>query len=88
MLKWTGTQRWWETSKDCESFVKTAEGLRKRSLRRNEDNKMKALSLNGGDKTQNKEEEERKKNKMKDREREAEELGSCVWQSNENSDLG
>ena len=30
---------------------------------------MKGLSLNGGDKTQNKEEEERKKNKMKESER-------------------
>ena len=69
MLKWADTQRWWEKSKDWESFVKTAEDLHKRSLRRNEDNKMQALSLNGGDKTQNKEEEERKKNKMKERER-------------------
>ena len=69
MLKWTGTQRWWEISKDWESFVKTAEDLRKRSLRRNEENKMKGLSLNGGDKTQHKEEEERKQNKMKERER-------------------
>ena len=49
--------------------MKTAEALRKRSLRRNEDNKMKGLSLDGGGKTQKKEEEERKKNKIKERER-------------------
>ena len=49
--------------------MKIAEDLRKRSLRRNEDNKMETLSLNGGDKTPNKEERERKKNKMKERQR-------------------
>ena len=69
MLKWADTHRWWETSKDWEGFVKIAEDLCKRSLRSNEDNKMETLSLNGGDKTPNKEEGERKKNKMKERQR-------------------
>ena len=32
MLKWTGTQRWWETSNDWKSFVKTAEDLCKKNL--------------------------------------------------------
>ena len=40
-----------------------------RTLRRNEDNKMKGLPLKGGEKTQNKDEEGRKKNEMKERER-------------------
>ena len=46
-----------------------AEDLCKITLGGNEDNKMKRLSLNGLEKTQNKKEEERKKNKMKERER-------------------
>ena len=50
MLKWTGTQRGWETSNDCESFEKTAEDLCKRTLGRNEDDKKKGFSLIGGEK--------------------------------------
>ena len=74
-------------SKDWKSFVKTAEALCKRTLGRNEDNKKKGFSLIGGEKIQNKEEEERKKNKMKER-GEAEDLGSRLGQSHENSDFG
>ena len=68
MFKWADSQRWCEASKEWESFVKIAEDLRKRSLRRNEDNKTRALSMNGGDMTQDKE-EERRENKMKEKER-------------------
>ena len=58
---------------------------KKKHLRRNEDNKIKGLSLIGGEQTQNKGGKGRKNNKMKERQ---EDLGSCVGQSNENSDFG
>ena len=81
MFKWANSQRWWEASKDWESFdwesfVIITEELCKRCLR-NEDNQTRGLAMNGGDTTQNKEEEGRRKNKMKEK-REAEELGSCL----------
>ena len=44
MVKWSGSQRWWEVSKDWKSFVQTAEDLRKRTFGRNEHNKKKGLS--------------------------------------------
>ena len=44
MVKWSGSQRWWEVSKDWKSFVQTAEDLRKRTLGRNEHNKKKGHS--------------------------------------------
>ena len=69
MFKWANSQRWWEASKDWESFVTIPEELCKRSLRRNEDNNTRTLAMNGGDTTQNKEEERRRKNKMKEKER-------------------
>ena len=49
--------------------MKTAEDLCKRTLGRNEDNKMNGLSSIGGEKIQDKEEEERKMNKMKEGEK-------------------
>ena len=48
--------------------MKTSEDLCKRTLRTNVENKMKGLSLDGGEKTENKAEEGRKENKMKERE--------------------
>ena len=69
MFKWANSQRWWEASKDWESFVTITEELCKRSLRRNQDNQTRALAMNGGDTTQNKKEEGRRKNKMKEKER-------------------
>ena len=69
MMKWSGSQRWWEVSNDWKSFVKMAEDLCKRTLGRNEDNKKKGFSLIGREKILNKDEKERNKNKMNEREK-------------------
>ena len=44
MMKWSGSQSWWEVSNDWKSFVKTAEDLRKRTLGRDEDKKKRSFS--------------------------------------------
>ena len=70
MMKWSGSQRWWDVSNDWKSFVQTAEDWCRRTLERDEDIKKKGFSLIGGEKRfQNKAEEERKKNKIKEREK-------------------
>ena len=45
MLKWSGSQKWWEVSKDGISFVKTAEDLRERTLK--ESNSRRVSSTSG-----------------------------------------
>ena len=67
MMKWSGCQRWWEVPNDWKSFVKTAEGLCKRTQERDEDTKKRGFSLIEAEKFQNEAEEERQKNKMKER---------------------
>ena len=69
MMTWSGCQRWWEVPNDWKSFVKTAEGLGKRTLERDEDTKKRGFSLIEGAKFHHKAEGERKKNKMKQREK-------------------
>ena len=68
MFKWAHSQRWWETSTDWESFGNTVEDVCKRTLGRDEDNKMKGFFFEWRRK-ENTEEEGRKKNKMQERER-------------------
>ena len=38
MTKWSGSQRWWETSKGWDSFVSTAEEICGTALKKDEDN--------------------------------------------------
>ena len=52
MAKWSGCKKWWESSKDWKSFVKTAEELCKRILKRDEDRMVGGISrTEGKDKT-------------------------------------
>ena len=69
MVRWSGSQRWWEVSNDWKSFVKTAEELCTRTLGKHEDKKRRECSLTGSEDTQSKAEMERKKNKKKEREK-------------------
>ena len=69
MLKWSGCQRLRAFSNDLKSFVKTEEGLCKRTLERDEDKKKRGFFLVRKRRFQNKAEEETKENKMKERER-------------------
>ena len=41
IVKWSCSQRWWESSKGCESLIKTAEEERRRNLRKDEEGKAK-----------------------------------------------
>ena len=88
MMKWSGCQRWWGISNDWKSFVKTAEELCKRSLKRDEDKNVRGFFLIGREDGRSKIDEERRKNKMKERDKLSEDLGSRVEQPNEDSDLG
>ena len=67
MMKWSGCQRWWEVSNDWKSFVKTAEELCKRILKRDEDKVVRGFSLTEEKDERSKIEEERSKSKMKER---------------------
>ena len=70
MMKWSGCQRRWDVSNDWKSLVKTAEGLCKRTLVKDEGKKRRReCPITGREEAQNKAETERKKNKMKEREK-------------------
>ena len=68
-IRWTECQRWWEVSKDCKSFVKTADEVRRRTLIRDVDKKKESSLLEEMVIAQSKAEEERRKRKKKEREK-------------------
>ena len=67
MTKRSGCQRWWESCKGWENFVKAAEEFCKRALKREENNGMQEWNRNDGQEGKGEQEKERKKNIMKER---------------------
>ena len=64
MTTWSGSQRWWESSKDLGSFVCAAEEICKRALKKDEEKVRKPSWRKDG---KNGKEDERKRGMMKDR---------------------
>ena len=65
--RWSGSQRWWEVSKDCKSYLKTAEDLCRGTLIRDVDKKKECPLVEKMWSAQSKAEEARRVKKMKAR---------------------